>query len=167
MITNLNLMSVGTEIAEAIKDNATVISFCNEEFGTQPHYFVGELLKKQIPTAEETPYVVVCDLTKVEGVNVEYCEYHCSIIIGVGSDTKSDVVETSDGINTVDIYDVCNAFMQVIINALHERKFTQRPIAKLITRGTYPVESDGTHWASILECNWRVYQTLGLDEQEF
>lgn len=167
MITNLNLTDIGIKLAEHLKENALIRDFCQNEFGKQPQFFVGEFLKRQEPTGEDTPYIVLCEMEKTEGVNIEYCEYHITLVIGVGSNTKPDLVNVKDNIFTIDSYDVGNKFTQLIIQVLHDREYMQRPIAKLHTRGTYPVESDGTHWATIMDCTWRVYQDLGVTQQDF
>lgn len=169
MIQNVDLMDAMIKIAVLLKTDKNINEFITEQFGVNKlNVYVGEMLHNQMPTVEQTPYLVFFDNKKREGLNVEFARYDCSLAIGIGRGTRPTFVETDDGIKFIDSYDVLNKFTQLIIDTINERDDRNRPlaIAEVVEAGV-PIDSDGRHWGALVNLQWRIYQTLGHAQEEF
>lgn len=166
-IQNANLMEIALNIGDFIKNNDNINEFVREQFDKELTVAVGEMLQSQIPVTENTPYIVLFDWDKKEGIHVEYCTYSCVIAIGVGKGVRNDFVEDKNGVLFLDAYDVSQQFTQLVISEINNRNDKQRPLSVVATKGTYPIEPDGSHWRTFVECTWRVYQTMGFNQEEF
>ena len=168
MIQNVDLMDAMLKIAFELKTNEKVVDFIQEQFGTSTlHVYVGEMLHKQVPTVDKTPYIVIFNCEKREGLNIDFARYTCKLAIGVGGGARPDFVEDDNGIEFLDIYDVSNKFLQLVIDVINEREDRIRPLAIVQTQGTYPMESDSRHWVTFADLEWRIYQTMGFNQEEF
>ena len=169
MIQNVDLMDAMLKIAVLLKTDKNIKDFITEQFGVDRlNVYVGEMLHNQIPTVDKTPYVVIYGCKKREGLHIEFARYECDMAIGVGSGTRPVFVETDEGIKFIDSYDVLNKFTQLIIDVINERDNRIRPlaVAEIINAGV-PIDSDGRHWGAILNLQWRIYQTMGHNQEEF
>lgn len=168
MIQNVDLMTVAQQLAEYVQSDTRVNDFIYEQFGAKKlKVYIGEMLHHQIPRAEDTPYLVFFDWEKREGVDVEFCKYTCRIAIGVGCGARPEFVETDGGVLVLDAFDVSSKFTQLIIDVINDRKDRTRPLSSVEVQGTYAIDTDGSHWGTLIECTWRIYQTMGLNQEEF
>lgn len=167
-IQNADIMDIALKIGGYLKTNPNILDFIKEQFGKEEiQVRVGEMLHVQLPVAEDTPYLVLFDWRKREGIHVEFCVYSCKIAIGVGAGARPNFVVDDNGVMFLDAYDVSHKFAQLIISEINNRDDNNRPLAIVETRGAYPIEPDGSHWNIVLECSWRVYQTMGFNQEEF
>lgn len=169
MIQNVDIMEAFLKIARLLKNDEKIKDFITEHFGAEKlNVYVGEMLHRQMPTVEQTPYVTIFDCKKREGTNIEFARYNCVLEIGVGRGARPTFVETDDGIKFIDSYDVLNKFTQLIIDVINERDYRNRPlaIAEVIEAGV-PIDTDGRHWGALVKLEWRIYQTLGHNQEEF
>lgn len=169
MIQNTDLMDAMLKIATELKTSDKINEFIRDQFYAEElTVYVGEMLHNQMPTVENTPYIVIFDCKKREGINIEFARYDCSLAVGVGRGTRPTFVETDDGIKFLDSYDVLNKFTQLIIDVINERDDGNRPLAitEIISAGV-PIDSDGRHWGALLNLQWRIYQTMGSYQEEF
>lgn len=169
MIQNVDLMEAMIKIATLLRTDEKINDFISEQFDAKKlTVFVGEMLHNQMPTVEDTPYVVIFDCKKREGLNIEFARYDCMVAIGVGSGTRPTFVETEYDIKFIDSYDVLNKFTQLIIDVINERDDRNRPlaIAEVVEAGV-PIDSDGRHWGALVKLQWRIYQTMGYEQEEF
>lgn len=166
-IQNANLMDVALKIADYIKENENIKEFVAEQFEKELQVRVGEMLHVQLPTVEDTPYIVLFDWRKREGTHIEFCVYSCNIAIGVGKGARPEFVTDESGVAFLDAYDVSHQLAQLIISEINNRDDKNRPLAVVETKGPYPIEPDGSHWVIVLECSWRIYQTMGFNIEDF
>lgn len=169
MIQNVDLMDAMTKVAKELKTSEKIKEFIRDQFyADKLTVYIGEMLHNQMPTVENTPYIVIFDCKKREGVNVEFARYDCYLAVGVGRGTRPTFVETEDGILFLDSYDVLNKFTQLIIDVINERDDGNRPLAisELVSAGV-PIDSDGRHWGALISLQWRIYQTMGSNQEEF
>ena len=166
-IQNANLMDIALKIGGYLKNNEHIKEFVAEQFQNELQVRVGEMLHVQLPTVEDTPYIVLYDWRKREGTHIEFCVYSCNIAIGVGKGARPEFIVDDNGVAFLDAYDVSHQFAQLIINELNNRDDKNRPLAVVETKGAFPIEPDGSHWVITLECSWRVYQTMGFNTEEF
>ena len=169
MIQNVDLMDAMLKIASLLKNDEKINDFITEQFGVDKlNIYVGEMLNSQRPTADKTPYLVICECRKREGTNIEFARYECVLIVGVGSGARPTFVENDNGIKFIDSYDVLNKFTQLIIDVINERDDRNRPLAitEVINAGV-PIDSDGRHWRALVSLQWRIYQTMGFNQEEF
>lgn len=149
-------------IAKYLKDDGAIIDFCKYQFDKELTVAVGDLPRLKIPTVKETPYIVLTDFAKKEGLNIEFNNYKFNLYVGVGSD-KVEYVD-DNGILIPDLYDVGSHFMTLIQDELNKRRNYDRPISSLITDGPYPVDPAGKHWAGRMTINLRINTTIGGNE---
>lgn len=166
-IQNANLMEIALKIGGYIKNNANIQEFAREQFGKELLVRVGEMLHFQLPTFENTPYIVLYGWKKREGTHIEYCTYSCNIAIGIGKGARANFVTDENGVEFLDAYDVSHQFAQLVINEINNRDDKNRPLALVEMQGPVPIEPDGSHWLANLECTWRVYQTMGFNIEYF
>lgn len=168
MIQNVDLMEAMLHIGRTLRTDTRINDFIYEQFGADKlTIYVGEMIRVQIPTAKETPYIVIYNCRKHEGASVEFARYDCTMAIGVGAGTRPDFVD-DEGIKFIDSYDVINKFTQLIIDVINERDDRRRPLAMVdVVNAGVPIDADGGHWAAIIECSWRIYQTMGYSQEEF
>lgn len=168
MIQNVDLMDAATKVAEYVKQHEAINDFIVEQFGVDKlTVYIGDMLHAQIPRVENTPYLVFYDWEKREGLDVEFCTYKCKIAIGVGCGAREEFVETENGALVLDAYDVSCKFAQLVIDVINSRNDKQRPLSSVEMRGPVVIDADGGHWGTILECTWRIYQTMGFNQEEF
>lgn len=168
MIQNVDLMEAAASLADYIKGNAEVNAFIQEQFQTETlNVFIGDMLHTQIPRAEQTPYIVLFNWEKREGTDIEFAKYTCTIAIGIGCGSRPDFVQTDGGSNVIDAYDVSSKFAQLIINVINNRNNKNRPLSSVEQKGPYVIDADGGHWGTLLDCQWRIYQTMGFNQEEF
>lgn len=169
MIQNVDLMEAMIKIATLLKKDEKINDFVLEQFGEKKlTVIVGEMLHNQMPTVEDTPYVVIFDCKKREGTNIEFARYECTLAVGIGRGARPIFVETEDYVKFIDSYDVLNKFTQLIIDVINERDDRNRPLAitEVVEAGV-PIDSDGRHWGALVNLQWRIYQTLGYAQEEF
>ena len=169
MIQDVDLMDAMLKVATLLRNDERVQEFILDQFSADKlNVFVGEMLHNQMPTVQETPYIVMFDCKKREGLNVEFSRYDCYMAIGIGRGTRPVFVETEDGIKFIDSYDVLNKFTQLIIDVINGRDDGNRPLAitEIIEAGV-PIDSDGKHWGALMHLQWRIYPTLGHFQEEF
>lgn len=167
-IQNADLMEIALKVAKYLKSNERIKEFVAEQFEAKElQVRVGEMLHVQLPTVEDTPYIVLFDWRKREGTSIEFCVYSCKIAIGVGKGARPEFVVDDDGVMFLDAYDVSQKFAQLVINEINNRDDKNRPLAVVETKGAFPIEPDGSHWTIMLDCSWRVYQTMGFNQEEF
>lgn len=168
MIQNTDLMEAAIKVAECVKTSSEIKDFILEQFNTDNlNVYIGDMLRNQLPDASKTPYVVFYDWNKREGLDIEFCKYTCSIAIGVGSGARPDFVYSDEDVMFLDAYDVSNKFTQLIIDVINNRNDKQRPLSSVEVKAPVVVDSDGGHWGTIVDCTWRIYQTMGNNQEEF
>ena len=168
MIQNVDMTEAALKVADDIKNSSAIKDFISEQFQAEElKVFVGDMLRVQIPRAEDTPYIVLFDWKKREGIDTEFCKYTCTIAIGVGCGARPEFVESDNGVLLLDAYDVSNKFAQLIIDVINKRKNGDRPLSSVEMEGPYVIDADGGHWGTLLECTWRIYQTMGLEQEDF
>lgn len=168
MIQNVDLMDIATKVAEYVKTNYAINDFITEHFGVDVlTVYIGDMLHAQIPRVENTPYIVFYDWKKREGLDVEFCSYECKVAIGVGCGAREEFVETENGALVLDAYDVSCKFAQLVIDVINSRNDKQRPLSSVEMLAPVAIDADGGHWGTILECKWRIYQTMGFNQEEF
>lgn len=169
MIQNVDLMDAMLKIATLLKTDNKITDFVKEQFGVDRlNVYVGEMLHNQIPTVNETPYIVIYDCKKREGTNIEFARYDCSVAVGIGRGVRPIFSKTENDILFIDSYDVLNKFTQLILDVINDRDDRNRPLAIAeVKNAGVPIDSDGRHWGAILSLQWRIYQTLGFNQEEF
>ena len=168
MITNIDLNEAAIKVADYLKNDPIIKEFVQEQFQTEElKVYVGDMLRNQIPRAEDTPYLVLFDWEKREGVDTEFCKYTCTIAIGVGCGARPEFVETDNGVMLLDAYDVSSKFAQLIIGVINKRNNGDRPLSSVEMKGPYVIDADSGHWGTLLNCTWRIYQTMGFEQEEF
>lgn len=168
MIQNVDLMDAAEKIASCVKTDNDILEFVYEQFGTNTlNVYVGDMLRTQIPTKKETPYIVFYDWKKREGTDIEFAKYECNVAIGVGCGAREDFVETESGVLFLDAYDVSVKFTQLVIDVINNRDDKNRPLSSVEVSAPVVVDTDGGHWGTILHCTWRIYQTMGFNQEEF
>lgn len=166
-IQNLNLMDIALKIGSFIKNNVYIQDFIREQFDRELQVRVGEMLHFQLPNTEDTPYIVIYDLKKREGIHIDFCTYSCNIAIGVGNGARQEFVADENDIAFLDAYDVSHQLVNLVIDEINNREDKVRPLASVETKGPFPIEPDGSHWLANIECTWRVYQTMGFNIEDF
>ena len=167
MIQNTNLSDAQLKIADYLKTDANIKSFCNEQFNKEVKVYAMDMLRKRIPTAKDAPYIVVFDFAKLEGLHVEFARYTATIVVGVSGDSNKSLATTESGVLFDDTADVCGNFMTLVQQELNVYKNKSRPLARCETSGPGPIEADGSHFAGFLKVQWRIYPTLGGFTEDF
>lgn len=168
MIQNVDLTEAAISVAGYLKNDPSIKEFISEQFQTENlKVFVGDMLHVQIPRAEDTPYIVLFDWKKREGIDTEFCKYECTIAIGVGCGARPEFVEAENGVMLLDAYDVSSKFTQLVIDVINKRRNGDRPLSSVEMEGPYVIDADGGHWGTLLNCTWRIYQTMGFEQEEF
>ena len=168
MIQNVDLTEASLRVAEDLKNDASIKDFVYEQFKTKNlKVLVGDMLHIQYPRATDTPYIVLVDWEKREGLDVEFCKYTCSIAIGVGCGARPELIDAGNGVLMIDAYDVSSKFAQLIIDVINKRNNGNRPLSSVEMKGPYVIDADGGHWGVLLDCTWRIYQTMGFEQEEF
>lgn len=168
MIQNIDIMKAATDLADYIKLHPAINEFIAEQFGTDTlNVYVGDMLRRQMPGAKETPYLVIYDFNKRVGIDTKFSQYSCNIAIGVGMGARPEFVTTDTYVKYLDAYDVSCRFANLIIDVIDSRRNGQRPLSSVEESSPVVVDADGGHWASVLTCVWRVYNTMGTELEEF
>lgn len=168
MITNIDLNDAALKVAEYLKNDPVIKDFVYEQFDADEiKVYVGDMLRVQVPRAEDTPYLALFDWKKREGIDVEFCKYECTIAVGVGNGARPEFVESEGGVLLLDAYDVASKFAHLVIDAINRRKNGDRPLSSVEMDGPVVIDADGSHWGVLLNCTWRVYQTMGFEQEEF
>lgn len=168
MLTELNLMEeVGMVLARYLNEDEKIKTYCMDKFGKEIKIYVGELLRKTIPTSKDCPYIVITELSKREGTREEVnhkVEYTCMMYIGVASE-RNKLIEV-DGIT---MYEGCKnlaELMNLVQMELTRRNNGERPFNQVEATIVGSIEPDGSHWGGTLDCRWKMQQTIGLSAME-
>lgn len=167
MLNQFKLMDVGRSLGKYLLENENIKDFCETQFGKPLTVYVGEILRKTIPTKKETPYVVIQELAKKEGtrelVNGK-CEYTCTFFVGV--EGEKDKLVYDDGLYFYDGCDVLDEFIELIQSELNKRKDGDRLPEQVSVTILGALEPDGTHWGATMEYRWKIHQTLNYNVQD-
>lgn len=168
MLTETNLMEgFGMVLAKYLNEDEKIKTFCQEKFGKELKIYVGELLRKTIPTSKDCPYIVITELSKREGTREEVnhkVEYACTMYIGIGAERNKLIEE--DGII---MYEGCKNlgdFMNLVQMELTRRNDGERPFNQVEATIVGSIEPDGSHWGGTLNCRWKMEQFIGLSQME-
>lgn len=168
MIQNVDLMDAATRIADCVKTDNKIQEFVLDQFGTDTlNVYVGDMLHTQIPDREQTPYIVFFDWKKREGTDIEFAKYECTIAIGVGCGAREEFVGDENGVAFLDAYDVSCKFAQLVIDVINDRDDGRRPFSSIDMDAPVVIDADGGHWGTLIKCSWRIYQTMGFNQEEF
>lgn len=164
-LQNLDISDSLLELGRYLKHNKEIDDFCITQCNKHLKVYIGDFLRKDIPTAEDTPYIVLTDFRKLEGQNVEFCTYSLDLYVGIGSNNIV-TVELEEDITMPDLYDLTVKLMNLLQKVINDKEYRNRPISRIRTSGAYPISSLGNHWVGKLEIEWRIYQTLGTQYTE-
>lgn len=160
-LQNLDISDTLISLGDFLKKDADIQEFCGEHFVEPLKVYVGDFVRKTIPTSADCPYIVLTDFKKKEGQNIDFCEYNVVLLVGVSSDES--MVEV-DSVLMLDVYDVGAKFMTLIESVFNDKTKRYRPLSRCDTDGPYPL--DVKHWVGKMDLTWRIYQTLGTTYQE-
>lgn len=167
MLTQTNLLDIGLTLARYLRDDSQIQAFCQEHFGKKPTFIVGEVLRRDIPTMDKCPYIVITNLQKKEGTRIlvkNRVEYSAQFYIGI--DTNYQLSAESDSVYVTDPCTVISEFMGLIQERINERKDRSRPVDECTTEILGSMEPNGGHWVGTMDMTWRIDQTLNLIQNE-
>lgn len=167
MLLQKNLAEIALQLAHYIDNNTNIKSFCQEQFQKELKIYAGEVLRKTIPSVDETPYLVIRGMEKTEGL-LGYAEYTSTIVVGIGSESNTFFADFSENIKMYDGYDVLGKLVTLIQKELNKRNDGANPLRKCEVNMLGAIEPDGSHWAATMVCTWRMIQTINTaTEEEF
>lgn len=164
MLMQKNLVDIALTLAHYLRDNSNVKDFCQSQFSKELTIYVGELLRKSIPTSDNAPYVVICELAKTEGTN-DIVSYSTNLFVGVAVEANT-IVEESTNVKMYDGVDVLANFMNLLQIELNKRSNYQRPISVVKTSILGAIDPNGKHWVGNIELKWNMQQTINLSTEE-
>jgi hypothetical protein len=167
MIQNTDIADAQLRIADYLLTDTNIIDFCNTQFGKAPTVYAMDMRRKFIPTVKDCPYIVVYNFKKLEGMHVDFARYTATIVIGVSGDSNKELAKDDKGVIFDDTSDVCAKFMTLVQGVLNNYNDKTRPLSRCESNGPGPVETDGSHWVGFLNVQWRIFQTLGTNTEEF
>ena len=160
-LQNLDISDTLISLGNFLKNDAAIQEFCEDHFDEPLKIYVGDFVRKTIPSSADCPYIVLTDFKKKEGQNIEFCEYLVVLLVGLTSDEA--LIEVDD-LLMLDVYDVGAKFMTLIEDVFNDKTKRNRPLSRCETDGPYPL--DVKHWVGKMDLTWRIYQTLGTTYQE-
>ena len=160
-LQNLDISDTLISLGNFLKNDAAIQEFCEDHFDEPLKIYVGDFVRKTIPSSADCPYIVLTDFKKKEGQNIEFCEYRVVLLVGLTSDEA--LIEVDD-LLMLDVYDVGAKFMTLIEDVFNAKTKRNRPLSRCETDGPYPL--DVKHWVGKMDLTWRIYQTLGTTYQE-
>ena len=167
MLTQQDLIAdFGMKLATYLDDNERVKKFCQDNFQKEPKIYVGEFLRRTIPTSKDCPYIIITELVKREGTRSAvdgYVQYYATLYVGVSSE------KGAMDAGKISIYTgnrLLSEFMEIIEEELNARNYSDRPLDQVEARIMGAIEPDGSHWGGTMECRWKFQQTLNTPYME-
>ena len=160
-LQNLDISDTLISLGNFLKEDEAIQEFCEDHFDESLKVYVGDFVRKTIPTSADCPYIVLTDFKKKEGQNIEFCEYQVVLLVGLTSD---EALVNVEDVLMLDVYDVGAKFMTLIEDVFNDKTKRNRPLSRCETDGPYPL--DVKHWVGRMNLTWRIYQTLGTTYQE-
>lgn len=159
---NVDFTKMGVALAEHLKADEGIKTFCNDVFGKDVAILVGDPTDSLLPTANDAPYIFLWGFRKAENITTNKpAEY--TVNCGLGVNVLDDS-ETESGIVISGNFERLGQFERVVQHALYLYKDGCKPPATVEAEIIGALESDNRHWIANITATWQEPQTLGVGE---
>ena len=160
MAQKINMVEMSRKLADYLKGDATLQSYCKEQFNKEAEVVVEYSTAREIPDLETAPWLMIYNAGKEEGLQ-EMATYQCDIAIGISNEMEDRYLVTDNGALVLKAYKHVSDIVDIIQEALNNRNYRKFPPNVFQVNFTGEVDQGGRLWTGIIHCEWEVRQLMG------
>nr|DAY74281.1 MAG TPA: hypothetical protein [Caudoviricetes sp.] len=157
-LQNENLTEIGVRIGNHIITDEQVQQYCQEHFEKKLNVIISQYEAYE-PVIDDTPYLIIHDISKHEGAYNKTPSYQC--MVGVGICSAGEFVVTDKGVLVNDGQQRVSELLQLVQDSLNRYKGGCQPPTDVEALVAGVVGNNPLHWQAWLAATWQIEIPIG------
>lgn len=160
-LQNLDMADIFITLGDYLQNNENIKEFCADHFGKELTVKLGAVLENEELDVTDCPYILILDGGKTEGLAVNPCTYNMLVDAGIATAEFATFI-TDSGSIMHEGYDLINKFLTLLQTEINKLRI----INEITVTVSGAMNTNGSHWAGVMELSFEVEQIQGTKIQQ-